>query len=100
VGGFNAYPAEIENVLLGHPLVGEVAVVGAPDDRLGEVGVAFVVARDPADLDARELGVWASERLANFKVPRHTELVSALPANAVGKVLRYRARAAAPVSRS
>ena len=72
-GGFNVYPAEVEAVLRGHPGVGQVAVIGVPDRRMGEVGLALVV--PPADAAAdREWGTsssaWARERLANFKVPR------------------------------
>jgi acyl-CoA synthetase (AMP-forming)/AMP-acid ligase II len=97
VGGFNAYPAEIENLLLAHPGIAQVAVVGAPDPRLGEVGVAFVVARPGVTLDPTELLAWSRDRMANYKVPRRFELVDALPLNATGKVLKYelRARAAA-----
>jgi acyl-CoA synthetase (AMP-forming)/AMP-acid ligase II len=88
VGGFNAYPAEIENVLLRHPAIAQVAVVGAPDPRLGEVGVAFVVARPGAEIDSDALVAWSRERMANFKVPRRFERVDALPVNASGKVLK------------
>ena len=98
VGGFNAYPAEIEAVLLGHPSVAQVAVVGAPDQRLGEVGVAFVVAR--AAVDAAELIEWSRARMANYKVPRRIEVVDALPVNASGKVLKYELRRMACGSRS
>jgi acyl-CoA synthetase (AMP-forming)/AMP-acid ligase II len=94
VGGFNAYPAEIENVLVRHPAVSQAAVVGAPDARLGEVGVAFVVLRpgmgEQADPD--ELIAWCRERMANFKVPRRVEVVESLPLNASGKVLKYELR--------
>ena len=97
VGGFNAYPAEIEAVLVQHPAIGQVAVVGAPDERLGEVGVAFVVARPGTAPSEPELVAWARDRMANFKVPRRFEIVGALPLNASGKVLkdelRTRARA-------
>jgi acyl-CoA synthetase (AMP-forming)/AMP-acid ligase II len=100
VGGFNAYPAEIEDVLLTHPSVAEAAVVGAPDERLGEVGMAFVIPRAGATVDAQELIAWARERLANYKVPRYVEVVDRLPTNAIGKVLKYelrdRARALRP----
>jgi HIP---CoA ligase len=95
VGGFNAYPAEIENALLGHPGVAQVAVVGMPDQRLGEVGCAFVVPRaghDAAGL-ADELIPWARQRMANFKVPRRVETVAGLPLNASGKVLKTELRA-------
>jgi acyl-CoA synthetase (AMP-forming)/AMP-acid ligase II len=97
VGGFNAYPAEIENVLLRHPDVQQVAVVGIPDERLGEVGMAFVVtaSTDPAVGDG--ILAWAKDQMANYKVPRAIELVDALPVNATGKVVKdeLRARAAA-----
>ena len=95
VGGFNAYPAEIENALLGHDGVAQVAVVGMPDERLGEVGCAFVVPRaghDGAAL-AETLVPWARERMANYKVPRRVEVVDALPLNASGKVLKTELRA-------
>jgi acyl-CoA synthetase (AMP-forming)/AMP-acid ligase II len=92
VGGFNVYPAEIENVVLGHPDVADVAVAGAPDERLGEVGFVFVVPRSGHDVDGDELLAWIRERLANFKVPRYVEVVAVLPTNAVGKTLRYELR--------
>ncbi|MEX1009269.1 MAG: FadD3 family acyl-CoA ligase [Acidimicrobiia bacterium] len=96
VGGFNAYPAEIENLLLGHPAVGQVAVVGMPDERLGEVGMAFVVAAPGAEVRAEELIDWARAAMANYKVPRAVEIVDSLPVNAAGKVEKevLRARAA------
>ncbi|GAA2638471.1 FadD3 family acyl-CoA ligase [Dactylosporangium fulvum] len=86
VGGFNAYPAEIEQVLARHPAVAEVAVVGTPDERLGEVARAFVVTRGPAD--PGELTAYCKERLANYKVPREFVFVPELPRNASGKVLK------------
>ena len=92
VGGFNVYPAEIEGVLAVHPEIAQVAVVGAPDERLGEVGVAFVVPRPGATPVPEELIAWSRERMANFKVPRRFELVSALPLNASGKVLKVELR--------
>ncbi len=96
VGGFNAYPAEIENALMGHPWVSRVAVVGEPDDRMGEVGHAFVVVRPDAALDPQtfpaELIAWSRERLANYKVPRRVTVVDDLPMNASGKVLKYQLR--------
>jgi acyl-CoA synthetase (AMP-forming)/AMP-acid ligase II len=95
VGGFNAYPAEIESVILQHPAVAQVAVVGAPDERLGEVGVAFVLRKVGASIDPDELILWSRERMANYKVPRRVVVVDALPMNATGKVLKYRLRAQA-----
>jgi acyl-CoA synthetase (AMP-forming)/AMP-acid ligase II len=92
VGGFNAYPAEIERVLLTHPALAQAAVVGAPDERLGEVGVAYVVLRADATLSPDELIAWSRERLANYKVPRRVEILPALPLNATGKVLKFQLR--------
>ena len=95
VGGFNAYPVEIENVILGHPAISQAAVVGVPDERMGEVGMAFVVPRPGEILDADEFLAWCRERMANYKVPRAVRVVDALPLNATGKVLKYELRAMA-----
>jgi acyl-CoA synthetase (AMP-forming)/AMP-acid ligase II len=92
VGGFNAYPAEIENLFLRNEKVAQVAVVGVPDERLGEVGMAFVVLRPGADASADELVKWSRTEMANYKVPRYVELVDELPLNAMGKVLKYELR--------
>ncbi len=92
VGGFNAYPAEIEGELIRHPAVAQAAVVGAPDERLGEVGVAFVVPRAGERVDPDEVIAWAREQMANYKVPRRVEVVDALPVNASGKVLKFELR--------
>jgi HIP---CoA ligase len=91
-GGFNAYPAEIEGILLRHPAVAQVAVIGVPDDRLGEVGRAFVVPRPGQTVDPSQLIAWAREQMANYKVPRSVMVVDALPLNAAGKVLKYELR--------
>jgi acyl-CoA synthetase (AMP-forming)/AMP-acid ligase II len=88
VGGFNAYPAEIESVLCEHPAIREVSVIGVPDERLGEVGAAFVVPTAGVDPDPEELLAWARPRIANFKVPRRLWVVDDLPRNATGKVLK------------
>ncbi|MEW2357601.1 FadD3 family acyl-CoA ligase [Spirillospora sp. NPDC029432] len=90
VGGFNAYPAEIEGVLVTHPAVADAAVVGVPDGRLGEVGAAYLVVRSP--VEPAGLAAWLRERLANFKVPRYFHVVDALPRNAGGKVLKRELR--------
>jgi acyl-CoA synthetase (AMP-forming)/AMP-acid ligase II len=100
VGGFNAYPAEIENLLLGMDEIGQVAVVGAPDERLGEVGVAFVVPRQGEHLAPADVFAFARHAMANYKVPRHVEIVDALPVNASGKVLKPELRARARELRS
>ena len=92
VGGFNAYPAEIERQLLIHPDVAQAAVIGVPDDRLGEVGYAFVVPASGAEVDEAGLIGWCREHLANFKVPRHVESVDELPFNAGGKVMKFKLR--------
>ena len=89
-GGFNAYPAEIEHALLEHDAVADVAVIGIPDPRLGEVGMAWIVPNGELDSDA--LIAWARERLANFKVPRRVALIDALPRNASAKVMKFELR--------
>jgi acyl-CoA synthetase (AMP-forming)/AMP-acid ligase II len=97
VGGFNAYPAEIENVLTRHPGVAQAAVIGVPDERMGEVGAAYIVARAGHSPAPAEIISWSREYMANYKVPRHVEVVSELPLNAAGKILKnvLRDRAAA-----
>jgi acyl-CoA synthetase (AMP-forming)/AMP-acid ligase II len=95
VGGFNAYPAEIEAMLRGHDEVAQVAVIGVPDQRMGEVGCAYVVPRSvPTDPNAFGKGLlgWARDAMANYKVPRGVVLVEALPVNASGKVLKRELR--------
>lgn len=94
VGGFNAYPAEIENALLSYPGVAQVAVVGVPDDRMGEVGAAYVITRPGESVEPEAMIAWARERMANYKVPRLVHLVDSLPMNATGKVLKYELRQA------
>jgi acyl-CoA synthetase (AMP-forming)/AMP-acid ligase II len=86
VGGFNAYPAEIEGFLLGHPAVAQAAVIGVPDERLGQVGKAFVVLREP--VSAEQLIAWSRERIAGYKVPRYVQFLDELPLNATGKVAK------------
>jgi len=92
VGGFNAYPAEIENLLLRHPRIAQVAVIGVPDDRLGEVGTAFVVLEPGPPVQPDEIIEWARAEMANFKVPRTVEFLDALPLNATGKVMKEELR--------
>jgi acyl-CoA synthetase (AMP-forming)/AMP-acid ligase II len=88
VGGFNVYPAEVEHVLADHPGVFEAAAVGVPDDRLGEVIVAFVVPSAASSPAPAALVQWCRDRLANFKVPRHVWIVESLPRGAVGKIAK------------
>ncbi len=94
VGGFNVYPAEVENALAAHPAVMESAVIGIDDARMGSVGRAYVVLRPGADATAEEIIGWAKERLANFKVPAEVVFVTELPRNASGKVLKTDLRSA------
>jgi acyl-CoA synthetase (AMP-forming)/AMP-acid ligase II len=98
VGGFNAYPAEIENLLLRHPRISQAAVIGVPDARLGEVGMAFLVVDSGGPpLEAADVIAWSRDEMANFKVPRFVEFVDELPINATGKIVKdeLRARASA-----
>jgi acyl-CoA synthetase (AMP-forming)/AMP-acid ligase II len=98
VGGFNAYPAEIEHGLLEHPAIAAAAVIGIPDPRLGEVGMAFLVAaRGAVAPDEAELIAWCRERMANFKVPRRVMFLDALPRNASTKVVKFALRELAGV---
>ena len=91
-GGFNVYPAEVEQALARLDGVADVAVVGVPDERLGEVGKAYVVRRPARRSTADDVIAFARERLANFKVPREVEFVDALPRNLAGKVLKTELR--------
>jgi HIP---CoA ligase len=88
VGGFNVYPAEVENVIMGLTSVADCAVVGRPDERLGEVGLAYVVTGPGQSLSEQDVIAHCRQRLANFKVPREVVFVSKLPRNAGGKVLK------------
>ncbi|MWA04897.1 AMP-binding protein [Actinomadura sp. LD22] len=99
VGGFNVYPAEVERMLAAHPDVASVAVVGVPDERMGEVTAAFVVPRPGAEADAERIRAWAAERMAGFKAPRRVFVVEELPRNASAKVLKNELRTRARASR-
>ncbi|MGW9170930.1 FadD3 family acyl-CoA ligase [Streptomyces decoyicus] len=96
VGGFNAYPAEIEQLLGRHPDIADVAVIGIPDRRLGEVGKAYAVRRAGSSLTADDLIAWSRREMANYKVPREVAFVTELPRNASGKILKTRLRNGAP----
>ncbi len=93
-GGFNVYPAEVEQVLARMDGISDVAVVGVQDERMGEVGMAYVVVStgSTTEMTAADVIAYAKERLANFKVPRHVTLVDVLPRNLSGKVLKNELR--------
>jgi fatty-acyl-CoA synthase len=93
VGGFNTYPAEIENFYLGHPKILDVSIVGVPDPVLGEVVMAFVIPKAGQTLTADEVRDFAKGRIANFKVPRHVEIVSEFPLTGSGKVQKFKQKA-------
>jgi acyl-CoA synthetase (AMP-forming)/AMP-acid ligase II len=100
MGGLNCYPAEIEKAMYDSGLFTQVAVIGVPDERMGEVGMAFVV---PAPESATELSpesiiAWCRENMANYKVPRRVSIVTELPANAMGKVTKFELRERAAAS--
>jgi fatty-acyl-CoA synthase len=93
-GGENVYPAEVESVLVAHPAVVEAAVLGVPDPRWGETGVAFVVTRTPVEPD--ELLVWCRERLARFKMPGTIRFIERLPRSGMNKVVKRELAALIP----
>jgi HIP---CoA ligase len=92
VGGFNAYPAEIEQTISQHAAVSEVHVIGVPDERLGEVGRAYVIPRPGQQVTEEDIIAFCRKRLANFKVPRSVHIVGDVPRNASGKVLKFELR--------
>jgi acyl-CoA synthetase (AMP-forming)/AMP-acid ligase II len=100
VGGFNCYPAEIENLMYGSGLFAQVAVIGVPEERMGEVGVAFVVPAPGKAFTPDEVITWCRANMANYKVPRRVEIVTALPQNASGKVLKFELRERTTATRS
>ena len=88
-GGYNVYPREIEELLRGHPMVADAAVVGEADSKWGEIVVACVVpASDAGDLES-ELDSWAQANLVDYKRPRRWRMVESIPRNALGKILRH-----------
>jgi acyl-CoA synthetase (AMP-forming)/AMP-acid ligase II len=87
-GGFNVYPAEVEQALARLDGVAEAAVIGVPDERLGEDGLALIVPRTGATLTVDDVIAFSRERLANYKVPKRVDFVETLPRNPSGKVLK------------
>jgi fatty-acyl-CoA synthase len=93
VGGFNTYPAEIENFLLRHPKVLDVSIVGVPDAIMGEAVMAFVIPKEGATLSAEEIVAFARGKIANFKVPKYVEIVDRFPLTGSGKVQKFKQKA-------
>ena len=91
-GGFNVYPAEIENALYGSGQFEQVAVIGVPDERAGEVGMAFVVPAPDCEGTPESVIAWCRENMANYKVPRRVAVVSELPMTPSGKIMKFKLR--------
>jgi HIP---CoA ligase len=89
VGGFNVYPAEIEKQMTGLPGIHQSAIIGVPDQRLGEIGHAFIVRAAGSTITAEEVIAWSKANLANYKVPRAVTFLDELPMNSTGKVIKY-----------
>lgn len=89
VGGFNAYPAEIEIMMSSHPAIADVAVIGLPDERMGEVVAACVILKPGASLTLEELQAWSRERMANYKAPRHLFVCEEFPRTPLGKIQKF-----------
>ena len=92
-GGENIYPAQVESAIYGHPDVGEVAVIGVPDDTWGEAVKACIVPKHGMEVDIVSVIDWTKERLAGFKVPKSIDVIEVMPRNASGKILRKDLRA-------
>lgn len=89
VGGFNAYPAEIENILRKHPAIADACIIAWPDERMGEVCAACVILKSGETLTLPELTAWSREQMANYKVPRHLFLVDDFPRTPLGKIQKF-----------
>ena len=91
-GGENVYPAEVENVLMSHPDINDVAVIGLPDEKFGEAVVAVCVMSAGAELNAKAMIEYCREHIAGYKIPRRYECVDVLPRNPSGKLLKKELR--------
>ena len=91
-GGFNVYPAEVESHLYGSGRFAQVAVIGVPHERAGEVGMAFVVPAPGEEIKPEDVISWCRENMANYKVPRRVEVVEELPLTPSGKVQKFALR--------
>ncbi|MEO0908731.1 MAG: AMP-binding protein, partial [Pseudomonadota bacterium] len=92
-GGENVYPAEVESAIYGHPAIAEVAVIGIPSDKWGEEVKACCVAKPGMEIEAGDVIAYARERIAAFKSPKSIDIISEMPRNASGKILRRQLRA-------
>jgi fatty-acyl-CoA synthase len=92
VGGFNVYPAEIENFLFSHPDIKQAYVIGVPDKMMGEVGMAFVEVRDGASCTEKGITDYCKGKIANFKVPKYIQIVKRFPMTASGKIQKFKLR--------
>ena len=97
-GGFNVYPAEVEGIIVRHPSVAQVSVIGVPDARMGEIGIAFVILRHEEPWDPKAFLEWCRDNMANYKAPRGVQVVDAFPLNPSGKVMKFHLRAQAATS--
>jgi long-chain acyl-CoA synthetase len=91
-GGYNVYPREIEEVLYEHPAVSQAAVVGVPDEKMGEEVAAAIVLKEGAQADADDIRAFTKERVAAYKYPRIVYFVDALPVGPTGKILKREIR--------
>jgi fatty-acyl-CoA synthase len=91
-GGFNVYPAEIEEYLFTHPKVQNVSVIGMPDSVMGEVAVAYIIPREGKGIDPQEIIDFCVGEIANFKVPRYVQVVDEFPMTQSGKIKKFRLR--------
>ena len=89
VGGFNTYPTEIEQFLYTHPKVHDVSIIGVPDERMGEVVMAYIIPKEGTDPTAAEIVDFCQGKLANFKIPRYVEFVDSFPLTGSGKVQKF-----------
>ena len=89
-GGTNVYPVEVENFLFTHPKVSQVSVVGVPDERMGEVGMAFIIPKEGESSTAEEIIEYCKGKIANYKIPKYVEFVKEFPLNPMGKIMKFK----------
>ena len=92
VGGYNVYPAEIEQILVRHPAVKDASVVGVPDQRLGEVAMAYIKLREGNECSESDITEFCSSRISNMKVPKYIKIIDEFPLTLLGKVQKFKLR--------